>query len=180
MSKKTKTILYITKWIVFSVIILFVCGVCYSLFTGLTGGKPDFAENIDSVSLLPKEEAKWLPAEATNISYYRKYGMGGMGVFEFTISENNFLKWTKKHKYPVERTTETPFVIGRYTRYLKKYKKSSSGNMSDEEFRNYFGYKINMTIENGYKYEKRYGNGGGTSVGFDLNTGRAYYNSSHR
>ena len=132
------------------------------------------------MSLLPNIGAKWLPEEATNISYYqRRYGIGAFRDFEFTVSKEGLLKWAKESNYPVEKITDYPFAIRRYTRNIKKYYNVDTDNMSAEEFDKYFYNTLEKKIKSGYKYEKRYGNGGGTSVGFDLDESRAYFQYSH-
>ncbi len=107
-----------------------------------------------------------IPPVAKDICYCYNYGMGASSVYEYNIPEDKFLSIAKERGWKVEKIkTEKSIHRSRYKRRMDKENKT--GN---------YGVKI----EKGYFYEKRYGNGGGTTIGYDSEIQRLYHWSSHR
>ena len=110
------------------------------------------AENVKSVS--------WLPAEATNISYYR----GTLNsVYEFDISEKGFFEWSGKWKV---KPIDAPLEIRRY----------SDSNLRGLDSNGERRFKV---VKHGYYFKTPpRGDGGLTCVAYDLESGRAYFEES--
>jgi len=165
MTKKNKKILILS--IVLAVVIFNPISL-FSIFFGMatwSNTHPDKGENVKSVS--------WLPKEATDICFYETYSFT---AFEFNISEQGFMDWAKKWK--IKKNVE-PVGIMRYTQFTLPQPKSSS-DPTGEKYKEYQS-KIKIRIKNGLYYRTPpRPNGGGTYVGYDLDTGRAYYQSSPR
>lgn len=112
----------------------------------------------------------WLPKEATDISYYFSYRNN---FYEFSISEEDFLKWVKEKGFENKGWQDldgtwkqlTSKIVFRYNYFEEK------------DF-----YKVAGEVEilDGIFLERRGRNGGGYTVGYDRKTGRAYFHSSPR
>ena len=101
----------------------------------------------------------WLPAGASDVSYFKTYSFS---AYEFHISEDGFRAWATE----VELCEiSAPVSIERYNRWDPQV--SSSEQMA--------------TITQGLWGETpRRGNGGGTRMVFDRETGTAYFQHSPR
>jgi hypothetical protein len=143
--------------------VLFVLGSCflYMCYRGIT----DFntAEHVPSVP--------WLPAGATNVSYYCSYNFT---AYEFDIEEEGFLNWASD--WEVKPITKE-FKIMRYT--LRAKYPNFVPNPSKQALDDYENIK-NAIIMDGYFYENRQKNGGGVCVAYDRKTKRAYFQSNPR
>jgi hypothetical protein len=98
----------------------------------------------------------WLPKTASRISYFKSYMFT---AFEFDIPEADFLQWCKEEGWPVTKV-ELRETIDKC--FVSRWNNGS------------------VTIEGGWYYEHRQKNGGGVWVGYQRETGRAYYSSAPR
>jgi hypothetical protein len=145
--------------IVFFLLIIFVLFIIL-IWNALTFENK--AEGIPSVS--------WLPEEATGINYYFSYNNN---VYEFSISEDGFLKWVKDNGYENKGWQDfngiwkdhTSRIVYRYNYFGKQHVDLNQGTVE---------------IIDGVFIEKRQRNGGGYTVGYDRKTRRAYFQSSRR
>jgi len=155
MKKNIKIVLIIIS---LSILILF------GLIIWSLNAPAEKGENIQSVD--------WLPGEATNISFYKRRAWVS---FEFNISEQGFFNWAKKWTKAEVKIIDKPVEMWRYTYYTIP----SPSPDSSEEIRNEYQSKIKKTINHGYYYmTPPRPNGGGTHIGYDLDTGRAYLTST--
>jgi hypothetical protein len=167
------------KIVVFAIPALFLgsCAVMIAHWVQRVNRPPDIAEGMKSVD--------WLPAEATDINFCRSYGFT---AFEFKISEAGFLHWAATATYrdrdyikyqPVTEISELKekrfFPIKRYNGYR------TGGQDFPEDF-DYDKHRRATTIEitNGLRGEMRKGSAGGYSIGYDRDTGTAYYQTNPR
>lgn len=141
------------KWIIGLILVFcLIIGVCILHNYAMSYQK--FGKNVENIN--------WLPATSTNISYYKSYFFT---AYEFTISEENFLKLAEKEKWNVKKITE-PVEVPRYTQGLHQNDDESPDDVA--------------VITSGYYYNERWGNGGNITVGFDDKKLRAYYQTSPR
>jgi hypothetical protein len=131
-------------------------------------------ENVPSV--------EWLPPSASNVSFYHSYSWT---AYEFDIDEQGFLKWAEE--WPVAKLTGGRVVtVPRYLRMVLEWPKDPIGPESEAEAEARFQVQgryqasVKKEIRRGYYYERRDSNGGGVVVGYDLDAGRAYFQSSPR
>lgn len=124
---------------------------------------------------------KWLPSEATDISFYRSYSFT---AYEFDISEKGFLQWASR--WEISPIT-TSFTIRRYSSQLDSTRYPQLNNDHTEAEYNQWlqaqserKAKAEATIDEGYFYAHRQSNGGGVWVAYDKKRGRAYYKSMPR
>lgn len=105
-------------------------------------------ENVSHVS--------WLPASASNVSYYRSYNFM---AFEFGISEAEFLKWANGCDVTPVRE---PFSIPLYTRASAPLTVLPE-SATEDDFQRFFAEnsKQSATITHGYFYEQERGRSGG-------------------
>lgn len=156
--------------------IAIVIGLLVAIFNPLTLGGLFFGcafwSNSHPKTAVNEPCASWLPAEATQVSYYKTYSWT---AFEFQISEDGFKKWASH--WQVAEIVDF-FTIGRYTtRILERPKYDNDPNSP------YAIYELQTraTITNGicFRTPPR-ANGGGTCVAFDRNKGRAFYQTNPR
>jgi len=125
---------------------------------------PEIGEN--------KSQVKWLPVQATNVSYYKTYSWT---AFEFDLAEDQFKTWASKWDM---KEIASPRALRRYTfRTLKcpKYDTNPHGDYSTWES------QTKVVITNGLFYQTpERANGGGTFVAYDRDHGKAYYESHPR
>ena len=123
----------------------------------------------------------WLPAGARNVSYYRSYPFT---AYEFDIDEAGFRSWAAQEGWPLRPVEYEPFRVLRYSFHAsKRMHPPDEETLAPEEWRARHDRARAATqkeIRRGYGYEKRQSNGGGVTVGYDLDTGRAYYQYSPR
>jgi len=135
-------------------------------------GRVETAENVPSVA--------WLPQGARNVSYSRCHVWR---AHEFDIDEQGFLAWAEGMGVTVERVGTEPFTIHRYS--LDAADGSYPPNLGpdatpeevarrEEAVERYWSVREKV-IHNGYAYRQVRTNGGGVWVGYDLDSGRAYF-----
>lgn len=158
-----------------ALLLLGYCSVVLTSFIRQVSRPGEVAEGIQSVD--------WLPAEATNISYYRSYGLM---AYEFQISEAGFRKWAAEVAFepasefviyePVaDVAKKEPRSIQRYKFFVGKDQGSMEGSDEAEWFKSSL-----IEIKNGLRGELRFANGGGYAIGYDRDSGTAYWQSSSR
>lgn len=131
-----------------SFVVVFTCTILgWMVWLGFT--QTDQGTNVAQVG--------WLPAAATNISYYRSYTNK---AYEFDISQQSFLDWADRWNpqpitQPVRITTCQGFI--------------TPGNGS-----------TSVEVSQGLAGSEEFGNGGGVWVAYDSSTGRAYFYSAPR
>jgi hypothetical protein len=122
----------------------------------------------------------WLPRGATDVSYYRAYSWT---AYEFDIDEAGFLRWAKDEGWPVKRV-DKPFTVPRHSfEAARRMYPRDDDDMPAKEYQAAYDAARTASekvITRGYGYERRQSNGGGVTVGYDLDAGRAYYQSSPR
>ena len=119
---------------------------------------PESGEKLSSVD--------WLDSRASDISYFRANDFSGLFVYEFRISEPDFMALAKERGWtmialPTERT------VARYSSFLSH---SDTDHQSASAIR----------VSNGWLHENRRSNGGGISVVYDSSASRAYVSQSSR
>jgi len=136
----------------------------YGAYRGIT--------DIETGESLPSVD--WLPEEATNVSFYRSYLNT---AYEFDISEHGFRDWSR---WELEEIVE-PVRIPRYLEYSTPPPQEPSDPTS-EEIEAFIMEQKNRsaTIKSGLYYGYLQGNGGGIWVGYDRESGRAFYKSAPR
>lgn len=153
------------------------CAVMVAQFVHKVTRPPEIAEGVASVD--------WLPAEATDISYCRSYGFT---AFEFKISEAGFREWAAAAAYqsresveflPITEISELTgnriFPIERYNSYGEAGRAVPAGVDYNEHRK-----ATTIDIKNGLRGEMRRGSAGGYSIGYDRDTGMAYWQSNPR
>ena len=126
----------------------------------------EFAENVLTV--------KWLPETAKNISYYKDRQVD---VYEFSISEAEFLKWANAKRLDAKRIEGDPVNIPRY-RFYADVPIEGLENMNEEEQYEMWNSLTKTIINVGYVFETKSSEGEkGNAGGYDLDTRRAYYRS---
>ena len=119
-------------------------------------------------------------AGARNVSYYHSYLWK---AHEFDIDEQGFLAWAKGMGVAVERIGAEPFAISRYSLEGADglYPPNLGPDATPEEVarreeavERYWSVREKV-IHNGYAYRQVRTNGGGVWVGYDLDSGRAYF-----
>jgi hypothetical protein len=107
----------------------------------------------------------WLPPEASDISYVETKGFGWYRFAEFTISEPDLRRFIETNQWNLEEKNDI-ILSGR-------------SGLNEEPLREFYGEKSNY-IPNALYYSDRKSNGGGTTLTYDLDTSRAYLDTSHR
>ena len=107
-----------------------------------------------------------LPSSASDISFYRYTGFGGVFLCEFTISKSNFETLVRSRGWNVEPLNHKK-SIPRYTEALPK------GHPAKQP-------PYSVTASSGFFFENRQPNNGGISVLFDDSRSIAYIFWSHR
>lgn len=103
-----------------------------------------------------------LPAGSTNVSYFRPR-LGPVVMYEFDISREEFLAWARSKKL-------APTLIGNRPRSIPRCVRSAPGRYEEST----------KTIVRGYYCEKMSGPDSGLHLGYDLDSGRAYWYSHSR
>jgi hypothetical protein len=148
----------------------------------LYGAYRDFTrvETGEDVARVP-----WLPDAARRVSFYRSYSFT---AYEFDIAEQQFLTWAKDQGWEVQRIEREPRSVLRY--HLAAGKVGAPADppadataqqmTSWQDAMQTYRSAISKTIERGYFYDRRQSNGGGVTVGYDVDTARAYVQTSPR
>ena len=147
------------------IILIFSLG----LYASWSNNNPEKGENVKSVD--------WLPAGATDVSYYKTYSWT---AYEFSIEEDAFKEWAYERWELAE--IKDPVSISRYKYFLIKY--PNTDHMTElnaiEDSIDDYKKQTSVTITNGIYYGNRRGNGGGVQVGYDRKNNRAYIQSNPR
>lgn len=143
-------------------------------FLGLcvwTTFRTTYGVGVDSVS--------WLPREARNVTYFRN----GLNSFaEFDVEREAFAKWCAKRKMPLQELTDGgSHAVTRCLQMLENrgviQMPSVPDGMSKDEF------EMTRTIKSfsagDLFYEERWSNGGGYTLGYDVQAKRGYYQFAH-
>ena len=146
----------ILKWLLISaggLVVLFVAAVIFAI----AGPSPAVVEGTD--------RPEWLPEQATNIFHRSQEGFGWWKAAEFTISETDFREYADKRGWQLVEVKNFSRILT-----LQMFWKEGD-SISDEDLKD---------IPRALVYERHASNNGGITVGFDLDTQRAYYSESHR
>jgi hypothetical protein len=143
------------KFTLLAVAALFI-GVMALLF--LTVSSSSQIESMSHVS-----QVDWLPASASEITYARRKGFGWFLIYECKLPESDFRSLAQKEGWPIQEGTNVPVrtVLER------------------PDITNLFG-ESPYSIDRALLFERRQRNGGGTTVVYDLKTGRLFVSQSHR
>ncbi|MFO0884316.1 MAG: hypothetical protein U0894_09020 [Pirellulales bacterium] len=112
---------------------------------------------------------KWLPQSATNVSYYNAYPYT---VYEFDISEAEFVKWSPKKLSPIT----APVIVTRYCYFQRPRLTSANGKRRSPLMPLPPRW---ATVSTGLVYDDT-SHRGGIQVTYDRLQGRAYYFRSMR
>ncbi len=136
----------------------------YSAYRGYTD--VEVGESLPCVS--------WLPNHATNVSFYRSYLNT---AYEFDISENRFREWSRWNLAEIVE----PVQISRYLAFSTPRPQEVANPTGAEIEKFALEYsRRSVTIRSGLYFGHLQDNGGGVWVGYDRETGRAYYYSAPR
>lgn len=147
----------------------------YGAYRGFTD--VEIGENVPRVP--------WLPDSASNVSFYRSYPFT---AYEFDIPEQDFLEWAEDHGWDVRRIKDEEKAIYRhhFGGGRLKYPDEPPADATEAQEQRWlraveeYAEAFQKKIDNGYYYRYEQSNGGGITVGYDLDTGRAYFQSSPR
>ena len=154
-------------------VIIIAMAVCvaaflYNIYRDLT--QVEYGENETSVS--------WLPATASHVSYYRSYSRT---AYEFDMAEQDFIAFAESKGWQMRRIEQEPFTIRRY-RWCRESVPPNSLPATATNVQitameaNLSAYAAITTkrISDGFVYDVRQNNGGGTLVTYDASLKRAY------
>ncbi len=158
-----------------ALLLLGYCSVVLTSFIRQVNRTAEVAEGIQSVD--------WLPAEATNISYHKDYMTN---AYEFQISEAGFRKWAAEvasepvsefliYEPVADIAKGEPCWMYRYKFFAGKKQDSMEGSDEAGQFKS-----SSIEIKNGLRGELRFRNGGGYTIGYDRDSGTAYWHWSRR
>jgi hypothetical protein len=159
-------------------LLLGFCALFIVLFLRDIDRPPEIGEHITSV--------EWLPAEATAISYFKSYGFT---AYEFQIGESGFRDWAAEVAYDdhsehvaFQPVTDVADLKGKGLSAIQRYNfLMKNDDELPEKFKTpNFPTTSSIEIENGLRGEVRRRSGGGYSIGYDRDTGTAYWQSNPR
>ncbi len=107
-----------------------------------------------------------LPASASDVSYFDSV-LGS--AYEFTITEADFKQWATSCQLAVDEV-RTPRRLRRFTLFRDQHRHVHVLDESSPEY--------SVELRSGLYFETPERHRGGCAVGFDRNTGRAYYESN--
>lgn len=114
----------------------------------------------------------WLPNEASNVSYCRSYLNT---AYEFDINETAFRDWSR---WELSEIAE-PVQISRYLASSKPSpQEPPNSTLKQLNAINVAMAERGATVRDGLYYAYVQDNGGGIWVGYDRQSGRAYYQSA--
>ena len=145
------------KWVkkIGLVLIVLACLSAAYEFWAMFTDQSEVAEHVEAVD--------WLPATASNISYYVNKNISGIVACEFTMAESDFLDLATKHEWQMDKI-ESSTSMTRYTWFVE-------GSKPSDHY---------ATIEQGYYYSKRRPSGAGITVAYDLERQVVYVMRSSR
>ena len=130
-----------------------------ALFQVLTvSNRAEIGEGVDSVA--------WLDSRASDISFFRQKGFGGVFVYEFSIKEDNFVALANERDWKISRLASSHYP----TRYMRFSDNPVELNSAESL----------ISVRRGLFYEDRQKNGGGITVTYDSDASRAYVFHSSR
>jgi hypothetical protein len=159
---------------------LLLAGSCVLRFSYLiydSTRPPEIGENVQSVD--------WLPNEATNIYYYRK---PAFGAYEFKISEAGFREWAETSAFSsseyhfYQPVVDLMDIEDKSTTQIMRYSEFISPKDDSVEQHEKLEHRepTYINITNGLYGTLIFGNGGGYSIGYDRDTGTAYWEFTPR
>jgi hypothetical protein len=127
------------------------------------------------------DSVAWLPAEARNITYVSSALTGRKA--EFDIEQEAFEKWCARRKMPLRELGDEGYH--RVFRCLPMLEKRglipAITESNDVERKQRETEQVLKHFRPGdLFYEKRWRNGGGYSIGYDVREKRGYYEYAHR
>jgi hypothetical protein len=157
------------RWVGLISLPLLLVGLPLTFLTGIT--QVEFAENVSGVP--------WLPAAARNVSYYRSYSWT---AYEFDIPEADFLTWASDYDLqPIHEKVVVSRYLARMLNWSVMRNPSSTREaevmMARQE--HYRGL-VSHSIEHGHYHRTVQSNGGGITVAYDSDIGRAFVQRSPR
>jgi hypothetical protein len=154
----------IVKWFGLTVGAIFVICLVLCVIDIVRG--PRIAEHV-SASECPSgflEDKIFVPPDATDVCYATRPTYSPNQNYEFTVSEESFMRWAKEHKYDLKEIEKKPYTILRYTFSI------SNTPYSERQVR----------IFNGLFYEICSMSGAGIRVAYDRDRRRAYWDMATR
>ncbi len=132
-----------------------------------SNSNPEFGEHVARV--------KWLPEDASNISFYKSYSYT---AFEFRTSEEDF----KKNANPTWNFQEIvePEVISRYNSIIETRKYHQTFENYDHEAYTASQSRSTAKVTHGIVAKQRRSNGGGYHAVYDRDNGIAYIQTNPR
>ena len=123
------------------------------------------SSDIERATHLPRVDG--LPASASDITYAKRTGFGWYLTYECSLPESDFQSLAQKEDWPVRDATNVNISGWR------------SGLNLPELSTNEFGLPSSM-VERALFFKRRYQNNGGTTVIYDRQRQRLFFNESHR
>lgn len=117
------------------------------------------------------QSVDWLPASATNVSFYKSYPAT---AYEFDIPEADFSNWASWDLKPISK----PVTVVRYSHFTVDV--PAPGANATQAERDAFFDTRQATVTDGLYYLSKRPNGGGVQVAYDREHGRAYFYSAPR
>jgi len=171
MKKLLKAVLIIVAVIFLSPVLFFAV-----LLVGpaLSNSHPSVGENLPRVD--------WLPAVASNVSYYITYLYT---AYEFDIPEEGFVALGKERNWKLAEIEENGCRVMTYRMGGKMRKKYPPPNPDQTTATQVAAYRqtqeiIEPNVTNGIAYQLRYHNGGGIIAVYDRTKRRAYVQRNPR
>ncbi len=148
------------KWLMVSlpVISMLGLGTIVAVLWMISHTPPESGEKLGSVG--------WLDSRASDISYFRANDFTGLFVYEFRISEPDFMTLAKERGWtPTALPNEQ--TVARYSSFLPPNDRDHPSASSTR-------------VRNGWIHQDRRSNGGGITVVYDSSANRAYVSQSSR
>ena len=131
------------------------------------------------------DSVEWLPREAHNITYLKN---DLIAIAEFDIEQEAFQKWCERGGWSLrELTGAETCAVGRCLPYLESRGIIPVSDRSDEVAGSDDGIELASVIDDHFSkafgagdlfFEERWDNGGGYTIGYDVEEGRGYYDFS--
>ncbi len=125
-----------------------------------------------------EDSVDWLPRQASNITYIYSRAIQ---LAEFDIDQKSFEEWCRSIEKPLKPMTEgQEIAIQRANNVLAMrgaIEKPTAKNNS--AYRGNYDWHFIRFTGGDLFYNVTWPNGGGYSIGYDVNEGRGYYNYSH-
>jgi hypothetical protein len=107
------------------------------------------------------DAVKWLPDQATNITYWERDGLGAIRIAEFSIPPDVFKAWCRDKGLELDSRTN-----------VQARRPPAKGQSH--------GHGTDTQVRHALVFEKREKNGAGLTLIFDVEKDRAYYDWSNR